>query len=182
MPGGCQTVAQQDWGLDWRVRLRLDENDGCGLGCMEGQRGTLDTCLRYEVRVRLGHITWLRCRSCWPTRKWKGTVTGRRSAKHYRGYSKGKFRRRRADLGERLRASVPALHWRADNAAWVDWLRQKIHAPRLPNRNSLRSKSDRSAFGSDLRFNPPSPFLHQKYENVSHLAVRYAQFVSESLH
>jgi hypothetical protein len=49
-------------------------------------------------------------------------------------------------------------------------------------RQSIIELGDRSVFGGDLRFTPPSPFLHQIRENVSHLAVKYAPFAGESLH
>jgi hypothetical protein len=51
------------------------------------------------------------------------------AAKH----SKGKSGRRRTDGGEWLQDSVPALHGPAENAAWVERLRHKIHPPHLPN-------------------------------------------------
>jgi hypothetical protein len=42
-----------------------------------------------------------------------------------------------ADPGEWVQASVPVLHGPAENAPWVEWLRQKIHPPYLPNQGNL---------------------------------------------
>jgi hypothetical protein len=59
------------------------------------------------------------------------------AAKH----SKTRSRRRRADRGEWLQASVPVLHGPAENAPWVERLRHKIHPPQQhsfePNHQSV---------------------------------------------
>jgi hypothetical protein len=36
-----KTVAQHGWRLDWRVRLAIEEDEGRGLGCMEGKEAHL---------------------------------------------------------------------------------------------------------------------------------------------
>jgi hypothetical protein len=129
-------VAQQGWGLDWRVRLGIDEDEERGLGCMEGNEAHL-LAERMKDKGRswspagayhMAKVQELRTNEEMDRWCYRPTFTeqGQRC-------STANSRRRRADPGEWLQASVPVLHGPAENAPWVQWLQQKIHPPYLPN-------------------------------------------------
>jgi hypothetical protein len=81
-------VAQQGWGLDWRVRLGIDEDEQRGLGCMEGNEAHL-LAERMKDKGRrwspAGAYHMAKCRSYGPMRRWTDGVTGRRSPSKGKG-------------------------------------------------------------------------------------------------
>jgi hypothetical protein len=129
-------VAQQGWGLDWRVRLGIDEEEGRGLGCMEGNEAHL-----LAERMKDKGRSWSPAGARHMAKvqelltndeieRWcyRPMPIGQESKR-----SQGRPTRRRTDPGQWLQASVPVLHGPAENAPWVEWLRQMIHPPHLPN-------------------------------------------------
>jgi hypothetical protein len=129
-------VAQQGWGLDWRVRLGIKEDEGRGLGCMEGNEAHL-LAERMKGKGRswspagahhMAKVQELMTNDELDQWCYRPTPIGQESKR-----SQGRSSRRRTDPGEWLQASVPVLHGPAENAPWVEWLRQKIHPPHLPN-------------------------------------------------
>ena len=129
-------VAEEGWGLDWRTRLGIDREAGRGLGCMEGNEAHL-----LAERMKHKGRSWSPAGAHYMAKvqelvaneemdRWCYRLPPRQPAlKH----TKGRSHRRQTDDGEWLQASVPALHGPAENAAWVEWPRHKIHPPHLPN-------------------------------------------------
>jgi hypothetical protein len=129
-------VAREGWGLDWRVRLGVDGEKERGLGCIEGNQAHL-----LAVRMKGKGRSWSRAGAhhmakvrelmandevkCWCYRPPPIEKQPRRQTR--------KSRSKRTDPGQWLQASVPVLHGPAENAPWVQCLRQKIHPPHLPN-------------------------------------------------
>jgi hypothetical protein len=129
-------VARQGWRLDWRVRLGVNEEEGRGLGCMGGNEAHL-----LAGRMKGKGRSWSPAGAYHMAKvqelctnqemdRWcyRPPLIGKQPLR-----SKGHTRRRRADPGEWLQASVPVLHGPAENAPWVKWLHRKIHPPYLLN-------------------------------------------------
>ena len=129
-------VAQEGWGLDWRVRLGLGMEEERGLGCMEGNQAHL-----LAVRMKGKGRSWSPAGArhmakvrellaneeleCWCYRPTQIEKEPERQTR--------KLRSKRTVTSQWLQASVPVLHGPAENTPWVQWLRQKIHPPHLPN-------------------------------------------------
>jgi hypothetical protein len=129
-------VTAEGWGLDWRVRLGVDEDAGRGLGCMEGNEAHL-----LAERMKDKGRSWSPLGAQHMAKVQELVANEEMDRWCYRlppsepasKPSQGRSSRRRTDGGEWLQASVPVLHGPAENAAWVEWLRQMIHPPHLPN-------------------------------------------------
>ena len=129
-------VAQEQWGLDWRVRQGLTMEDARGLGCMEGNQAQ-----------------WLAARMKGKGRSWspKGAAHMAKVqellANHevqpwcYRPTSCHKPpplpsqhpRSQSSSPDQWLQAAVPAFYGPFPNAPWVRYLHQLIHPSHLPN-------------------------------------------------
>ena len=129
-------VAQQEWGPDWRVRLGVDEEEERGLGCMEGNEAHL-LAERMKDKGRscspAGAYYMAKVQELLTNEEMEQWCYRSKSLGQAAKHSKNRSRRRRADHGEWLQASIPVLHGPAQNAPWVEWLRHKIHPPHLPN-------------------------------------------------
>ena len=129
-------VAQQGWGLDWRVRLGVGMEEERGLGCMEGNQAHL---LAESMKGKgrswspAGAHHMARVRELMANEEMDGWCYRQAHIEKLPRYHTRKPRPRRVDSGQWLQASIPALHGPAENAPWVQWLRQKIHPPHLPN-------------------------------------------------
>ena len=131
-----QKVAQEGWGLDWRVQLGVAMEEGRGLGCMEGNQAQLLAArMKHKGRswspAGAHHMAKVRelCANHeldpWCYRKVRTDRPQRLNTRRRRV--------QRTDLGDWLQASVPVLHGSAENDPWVQRLRQKIHPSHLPN-------------------------------------------------
>jgi hypothetical protein len=129
-------VAQEGWGLDWRVQLGIAMEEGRGLGCMEGNQAQLLAArMKHKGRswspTGAHHMAKVRelCANdeldAWCYRKVRNDRPKRPDTRRRRA--------QRTDLGDWLQASVPVLHGPAENDPWVQRLRQKIHPSHLPN-------------------------------------------------
>ena len=129
-------VAQEGWGLDWRIRQQVTEDTARGLGCMEGN-------LAHLLAVRM---------------KGKGRSWGPSGARHmakvrellanqeiqhwcFRQPERNELPQKQrirsrpgsTDPGQFLQAAIPALDGPFPNKPWVRWLRQRTHPSHLPN-------------------------------------------------
>lgn len=129
-------VAQETWGLDWRIQKGLPLNEARGLGSIEGNQAQL-LAKRMKDKGRswspAGAYNMAKVQELLTNDKIKSwCYQGKQLEKPSRRYD----RRRRStpiDLGQWLQASVPALHGPAANKPWTQWLRHKIHPPHLLN-------------------------------------------------
>jgi len=129
-------VAQEGWGLDWRIRQKVTDDAARGLGCMEGNiahllavrmkgkgRSWSPSGARHMAKVRelLANQEIQR----WCFRQADKNVIPK----------KQRFRTRpgNTDPSQFLQASVPALFGPFPNKPWVQWLRQLTHPSHLPN-------------------------------------------------
>ena len=125
-------VAQQEWGLDWRVRLGLAGEEGRGLGCMEGNEAHL-----LADRMKDKGRSWSPAGAHHMAKAQELLVNKEMERWCYRPQlieeEPRRYKRKsgfaRTDPGEWLQASAPALHGPAENAPWVEWLHQQIHPP-----------------------------------------------------
>ena len=130
-------VAQEGWGLDWRVRQKVSDDSARGLGCMEGNlahlvadrmkgkgRSWSPSGARHMAKVRelLANHEFQR----WCFRQAVDSVE-LPPKKHIRP------RPRNTDPCQYLHASVPSLYGPYLNRPWVQWLRQCIHPSHLLN-------------------------------------------------
>jgi hypothetical protein len=129
-------VAQEGWGVDWRVQLGVDMEEGRGLGCMEGNQAQLLAArmkhkgrswspagARHMAKVQELYANHELDDWCYP--KTENDTLQRHDTRRPRAL--------RTDPADWLQASVPALHGPAENAPWVQRLRRMIHQPYLPN-------------------------------------------------
>jgi hypothetical protein len=129
-------IAQQRWGLDWRVRLAVDTEGERGLGCIEGNQAHL-----LAVRMKGKGRSWspagahhmAKVRELLANQEMEGWCYRPTHFEKLARRHTGKPRPRRSNPGHWLQATLPALHGSAQNAPWVQRLRQKIHPPYLPN-------------------------------------------------
>ena len=123
-------VAQEGWGLDWRIRQKVSDETARGLGCMEGN---------------LAHLLAVRMKG--KGRSW--SPSGARNMAKVQELlanqeihpwcfrqperdalpQKQRIRTRpgSTDPGQFLQATIPALDGPFPNKPWVQWLRRRIH-------------------------------------------------------
>ena len=123
-------VAQEGWGLDWRIRKKVTDDAARGLGCMEGN---------------LAHLLAVRMKG--KGRSW--SPSGARNMAKVQELlanqeihpwcfrqperdalpQKQRIRTRpgSTDPGQFLQATIPALDGPFPNKPWVQWLRRRIH-------------------------------------------------------
>lgn len=129
-------VAREGWGLDWRLQLGVDMEEGRGLGCIEGNQAQL-----LAARMKHKGRSWSPAGAHHMAKVQELCANDEVDSWCYRktGYDSPQrhdTRRSRAqhtDPGDWLQASVPALPGPAENAPWVQRLRRKIHPTYLPN-------------------------------------------------
>jgi hypothetical protein len=131
-----EKVAQQKWGLDWRVRQGLPLEDAHGLGCMEGNQAQL-LAARMKGKGRswspkgASHMAKVQellandevqrwCYRQTPCKKPPPLPT-----RHIRSQP--------ISPDQWLHAAVPAFYGPFPNAPWVQYLRHLIHPSHLPN-------------------------------------------------
>jgi hypothetical protein len=129
-------VAQEGWGLDWRIRQQVPDANARGLGCMEGNiahllavrmkgkgRSWSPTGARHMAKVRELLANHEIQRWCFrPTDKFEPQKKPRFST-----------RPGNTDPLQFLQASFPALLGPAQNKPWVQVLRELTHPARLLN-------------------------------------------------
>jgi hypothetical protein len=129
-------VAQEGWGLDWRIRQQVTDNAVRGLGCMEGNLAHL-LAVRMKGKGRswspygARHMAKVReLMANQEIQRWCFRQPEREKISH-----KQRIRTRpgNTDPGQYLQASVPALQGPFQNKPWVQWLRQLSHPSHLPN-------------------------------------------------
>jgi hypothetical protein len=129
-------VAQQGWGLDWRVQLGVDMEEGRGLGCMEGNQAQL-LAARMKEKGRswspAGAHHMAKVQELCANDELDGWCYRKTGNDRPQRHDTRRSRAQRTDPGAWLQASVPALHGPAENAPWVQRLRRKIHLTHLPN-------------------------------------------------
>ena len=129
-------VAQEGWGLDWRIRQNVTDDAVRGLGCMEGN-------LAHVLAVRMkgkgrswspsGALHMAKVRQLLANRevhRWcfRQVHLEKTPQKHrIRPHPQG------TDPCQHLQASFPALHGPFPNKPWVQWLRQLSHPSYLLN-------------------------------------------------
>jgi hypothetical protein len=129
-------VARERWGLDWRVRLGVGTEEERGLGCIEGNQAHL-----LAVRMKGKGRSWspagahhmAKVRELLANQEMDDCCFRPTHIEKLARRLTEKPRPRRSDPGQWLQTSLPALHGSAQNAPWVQRLRQKIHSPYLPN-------------------------------------------------
>jgi hypothetical protein len=129
-----EKVAQQQWGLDWRVRQGLPLEEAHGLGCMEGSQAQL-----LAARMKGKGRSWSP-RGAYHMAKVQELLTNREVQpwcyRHTRReISKTRYTRhprsQRYSPDQWLQAAVPAFHGPSPNAPWVQYLRHLLHPQRL---------------------------------------------------
>lgn len=128
-------VAQEGWGLDWRIRQKITDDTARGLGCMEGNLAHL-----LAVRMKGKGRSWspsgarhmAKVRELltnqeihrWCLRQPDRVKTSQNLRIRTQPHS--------SDPTQFLQASVPALHGPFPNKPWVQSLRHRIHPSHLP--------------------------------------------------
>jgi len=129
-------VAQEGWGLDWRVQLGVDMDQGRGLGCMEGNQAQL-----LAARMKHKGRSWspagahhmAKVQQLCANDELEGWCYRKMENDRPQRLDSRRCRAQRTDPGDWLQASVPALYGPDQNAPWVHRLRHMIHPPHLPN-------------------------------------------------
>ena len=128
-------VAQEGWGLDWRIRQKVTDNTARGLGCMEGNLAHL-----LAVRMKGKGRSWSPSGARYMA-KVRELLTNQEIHRWcFRQTDREKLSQkqriqtlpRSTDTSQFLHASVPALYGPFPNKPWVLWLRHRIHPSRLP--------------------------------------------------
>ena len=129
-------VAQEGWGLDWRVQLGVARDEGRGLGCMEGNQAQL-----LAARMKHKGRSWspagahhmAKVQQLCANDELEGCCYRKMENDRPQRPDSRRCRAQRTDPGDWLQASVPALYGPDQNAPWVHRLRHMIHPPHLPN-------------------------------------------------
>jgi hypothetical protein len=128
-------VAQEGWGLDWRIRQNVTDDTARGLGCMEGNQAHL-LAVRMKGKGRswspsgAHHMAKVReLLANQEVQRWCFRQTHREIPRKLRIQT----RPQGTDPCQYLHASVPALHGPFPNKPWVQRLRQLIHPSHLLN-------------------------------------------------
>jgi hypothetical protein len=131
-----EKVAQEQWGLDWRVRQGLSMEEAHGLGCMEGNQAQL-LAARMKGKGRswspdgayhMAKVQELLANDevqpwCYRHRRSETPKTRYTRHPHSPRYSPDQW----------MQAAVPAFYGPSPNAPWVRYLRQLIHPIHLLN-------------------------------------------------
>ena len=110
-------IAQEAWGLDWRVQLGLDMEEGRGLGCMEGNLAQL-----LAARMRHKGRSWSPAGAHHMAKVREVCANNELDAWCFRKTGNDRPQRQeptkcqapRTDPGDWLQASVPALYGPAE--------------------------------------------------------------------
>jgi hypothetical protein len=128
-------VAREGWGLDWRVRLGVNVEEERAMGCMEGNEAHL-LAERMKGKGRswspAGAHHMAKARELVANEEMESWCYRQVPITKVQGWRTRKPCSQRTDLSQWLQAPVPALHGPAENAPWVQRLRQLIHPPHLP--------------------------------------------------
>ena len=128
-------VAQEGWGLDWRIHQQVTDDTARGLGCMEGNLAHL-----LAVRMKGKGRSWSPS-GARNMAKVRELLTNQeihpwcfRQPEKEKQPQKQRMRTHpgSTDPGQFLQASVPALYGPFPNKPWVLWLRHLIHPSHLP--------------------------------------------------
>lgn len=131
-----EKVAQERWGLDWRVRQGLNFEDARGLGCMEGNQAQL-----LAARMKGKGRSWSP-RGAYHMAKVQELLTNGEvqpwcfRQRHIEKPRVRFIRHPHSPLitpDQWLQAAVPAFYGPSPNAPWVQYLRQLIHPTHLLN-------------------------------------------------
>jgi hypothetical protein len=128
-------VAQEGWGLDWRIRQNVTDDAARGLGCMEGNLAHL-LAVRMKEKGRswspsgAHHMAKVReLLANQEVQRWCFRQAPREIPRKHRIQT----RPQATDPCQYLHASVPALQGPFPNKPWVQRLRQLIHPSHLLN-------------------------------------------------
>lgn len=129
-------VAQQQWGLDWRVRQGLPMNEARGLGCMEGNQAQL-----LAARMKAKGRSWSPQGAFHMAKVQELLTNGEVQRWCYRPMPIAPPQPRctrhprspHIAPDQWLQAAIPALYGPSPNAPWIQYLRQLVHPPHLLN-------------------------------------------------
>ena len=129
-------VAQEGWGLDWRIRQQVTDDMARGLGCMEGNLAHL-----LAVRMKGKGRSWspsgarnmAKVRELLTNQEIQGWCFRQPEREEIPYKQRIQTRPQSTDPTQYLQASVPALHGPFPNMPWVQWLRLLIHPSHLLN-------------------------------------------------
>jgi hypothetical protein len=129
-----EKVAQEKWGLDWRVRQGLAMQEARALGCMEGNQAQL-----LAERMKGKGRSWSPSGAYHMAKVQELLANGEVQRWCYRQMRFEKPRTRYTPHprsqpitpDQWLQANFPALYGPSPNAPWVQWLRQLIHPSHL---------------------------------------------------
>jgi len=129
-------VAQEGWGLDWRIRQQVTDDTARGLGCMEGNLAHL-----LAVRMKGKGRSWspsgarhmAKVRELLANQEIQRWCFRQPDRAEIPQKQRIRTRPGSTDPGQFLQAVVPALDGPFPNKPWVRWLRQHIHPSHLPN-------------------------------------------------
>jgi len=128
-------VAQEGWGLDWRIRQKVIDETVRGLGCMEGNLAHL-----LAVRMKAKGRSWspsgarhmAKVRELLTNQEIHRWCFRQPDREEMPQKQRIRTRPRSTDPGQFLQASAPALFGPFPNKPWVRWLRHLIHPSHLP--------------------------------------------------
>jgi len=129
-------VAQEGWGLDWRIRQQVTDDTARGLGCMEGNLAHL-----LAVRMKGKGRSWspsgarhmAKVRELLANQEIQHWCYRQPERQELPQKQRIQTRPGSTDPGQFLQAAVPALFGPFPNKPWVQWLRQLMHPSHLPN-------------------------------------------------
>jgi hypothetical protein len=129
-------VAQEGWGLDWRIRQKVTDDTARGLGCMEGNIAHL-----LAVRMKGKGRSWspsgarhmAKVRELLANQEIQRWCFRQADSPEIPQKPRIRTRPGSTDPGHYLQASVPALYGPSLNKPWVQWLRQIIRPSHLLN-------------------------------------------------
>jgi hypothetical protein len=127
-------VAQEGWGLDWRVRQQVVSDTARGLGGMEGNLAHV-----LAFRMKGKGLSWSPAGARHMAKVQELLANQEVQSWCYRQApiekpQKHRYRRPRSgntDPTQSLQVSVPALYGPSANKPWVQQLHQRIHLPHL---------------------------------------------------
>lgn len=129
-------VAQEGWGLDWRIRQKVTDDAARGLGCMEGNLAHL-LAFRMKGKGRSwspsGARHMAKVQELLANQEIQRWCFRQADNLEIPQKQRIRTRSRSTDPGLYLQASVPALYGPSLNKPWVQWLRQLIHSSHLLN-------------------------------------------------
>jgi hypothetical protein len=131
-----EKVAHEEWGLDWRARHALTQEDAHGLGCMEGNQAQL-----LAARMKGKGRSWSPKGASHMAKVQELLANDEVQRWCYRQLPCKKspplptrhIRLQPSPPDQWLQAAVPAFYGPFPNAPWVHYLRQLIHPSHLLN-------------------------------------------------